>query len=140
MELNGIDQLLSRADTMGRKGDSLQNKALKRAANVINDEIVANAPTSTMPRQPKPKTQMWRSGGHAKNLLKVSGIRSKGGEKFILAGIQKSDNSKAFYLKFKEFGSSKESAKPFMAPAYEAKKQEAIEVIKEELKKGLGLK
>jgi hypothetical protein len=31
------------------------------------------------------------------------------------------------------------AARPFLGPAYESKKKEAEEIIKEELKKGLGL-
>ncbi len=55
--------------------------------------------------------------------LKVSGVRKKGGNKFVLAGIQKGDNSKIFYGKFLEFGTSKMKARPFMGPAYESKKK-----------------
>ncbi|RXI58985.1 HK97-gp10 family putative phage morphogenesis protein [Clostridium tetani] len=139
MELEGIEQLIKKVEGMGKAGARAENKALKKAGELINEEIKARAPTSVSPRQPKGKTQMWRTGKHAKELLKVSGIRSKNERKYVLAGLQRGDNSKAFYLKFKEFGSSKESAQPFMAPAYESKKEEAKEVIKQELRKALGL-
>ncbi len=71
--------------------------------------------------------------------LKVSGVRKKGGNKFVLAGIQKGDNSKIFYGKFLEFGTSKIKARPFMGPAYERKKEEAKGIIKDELRRELGL-
>jgi len=127
MELEGMEQIMKRVEEMGKAGERAENKALKEAGNLINEEIKDRAPTSSSPRQPKGKTQMWRTGQHAKELLKVSGVRSKNGMKY------------AFYLKFKEFGSSKEAAHPFMGPAYESKKEEAKEVMKEELRKELGL-
>jgi len=36
----------------------------------------------------------------------------------------------AFYWRFVEFGTAKMSARPFLRPAFEAKKQEAVEAIK----------
>lgn len=77
MELEGMDSLISKIENMGKAGTRVENKALKKAGNLINEEIKANAPTSSSPRQPKGKTQMWRTGKHAKKLLKVSNIKSK---------------------------------------------------------------
>lgn len=139
MELEGMDSLIRKLDDMGKAGTKLQNSALKKAGEVINEEIKANAPTSSTPRQPKPKTQLWRTGKHAKELLKVSGVKSKKELKYVDVGLQKGDTSKAFYLKFYEFGSSKTPATHFMSRAYESKKQEAQEIIKEELKNALKL-
>ena len=78
--------------------------------------------------------------GKLRRGLKVSGVRSKKGHKYVFAGIQKGDNSEIFYGSFLEFGTSKMAARPFLGPAYESKKREAEKVIKEELRKGLGLK
>ena len=140
LDISGMDEILSTIEYMGIEGKRVEGKALKKAANLINEEIKANAPTSAVPRQPKEKTQLWRTGKHAKTLLKISGVKSKNGQKFVLAGLQKNDNSKAFYLKFYEFGSSKTPANHFMSRAYQTKKDEAKEAIKEELRKALNLK
>lgn len=43
----------------------------------------------------------------------------------------------AFYWRFLEFGTAKMPAKPFLRPAFESKKVEASERIKEQLKKRL---
>ncbi|NFV48092.1 hypothetical protein FDJ70_10570 [Clostridium botulinum] len=139
MQLEGMDSLIRKLEDMGKAGTKVQNSALKKAGEIINNEIKANAPTSSSPRQPRPKRNLWRTGKHAKELLKVSGVKSKNGLKYVEVGIQKGDNTKAFYLKFKEFGSSKEAARPFVAPAYESKKDEAKEIIKQEIKNALGL-
>ncbi|MCD3351264.1 hypothetical protein G8V03_09725 [Clostridium botulinum D/C] len=139
MQLEGIDSLIHKLEDMGKAGAKVQNSALKKAGEVINEEIKANAPTSSSPRPPRGKTQMWRTGKHAKELLKVSGVKSKNGIKHVDVGLQKGDTSKAFYLKFYEFGSSKTPATHFMGKAYESKKEEAKEVIKQEIKNALGL-
>lgn len=124
MELDGMDNLIRKIEDMGKAGVRVENAALKKAGQIIVDEAKNNVPV---------KTEKLKKG------LKVSGVRKKGGNKFVLAGIQKGDNSKIFYGKFLEFGTSKMKAQPFMGPAYESKKEEAKEIIKDELRKGLGL-
>ncbi|EKS4344848.1 HK97 gp10 family phage protein [Clostridium botulinum] len=124
MELNGLDELIRKVQDMGKAGVRVENAALKKAGELIVEEAKNNVPV---------KTEKLKKG------LKVSGVRKKGGNKFVLAGIQKGDNSKIFYGKFLEFGTSRMKAQPFMGPAYESKKEEAKEIIKDELKKGLGL-
>lgn len=124
MELEGMDSLISKIENMGKAGARIENKALKKAGQIIINEAKKNVQVKT---------------GKLNEGLKVSGIRKKNGNKYVLAGIQKGDNSKIFYGKFLEFGTSKMGAKPFMAPAYESKKKEAKEVIKQELRKALGL-
>ncbi|ABS34505.1 phage protein, HK97 gp10 family [Clostridium botulinum A str. ATCC 19397] len=124
MELDGMDNLIRKIEDMGKAGTRIENKALKKAGELIVEEAKNSVSV---------KTEKLKKG------LKVSGVRKKGGNKFVLAGIQKGDNSKIFYGKFLEFGTSKMKARPFMGPAYESKKEEAKEVIKDELRKGLGL-
>ncbi|ABS42576.1 HK97-gp10 family putative phage morphogenesis protein [Clostridium botulinum] len=124
MELEGMDNLIRKIEDMGKAGTRIENKALKKAGELIVEEAKNNVPV---------KTEKLKKG------LKVSGVRKKGGNKFVLAGIQKGDNSKIFYGKFLEFGTSKMKARPFMGPAYESKKEEAKGIIKDELRRGLGL-
>lgn len=124
MELEGMDQLIKKIADMGKAGIMVENAALKKAGEVILEEAKNNVPERT---------------GKLKNGLKVSGVKSKNGRKYVLVGIQKSDNSEIFYGKFFEFGTSKMKAKPFMAPAYESKKRAVTEIIKEEIRRGLGL-
>lgn len=125
MELDGIEKLLDKINAMGKAGQRVENKALKKAGEVILEQAKNNVNV---------RTERLKKG------LKVSGVRNKDGRKYVLVGIQKSDNSNIFYGKFLEFGTSKNPAMPFMAPAYESRKREAIEIIKEELKSALQLK
>lgn len=119
-----MEQLIRKIEDMGKAGARVENEALKKAGEVILNEAKNNAPQKT---------------GKLKEGLKVSSVRKKNDNKYVLVGIQKGDNSNIFYGKFLEFGTSKMPAKPFMAPAYESKKEEVKEIIKEELRRGLGL-
>ncbi|HDK7182949.1 TPA: HK97 gp10 family phage protein [Clostridium botulinum] len=124
MELGGMDELIRKIEDIGKAGTRIENAALKKAGELIVEEAKNNVPV---------KTEKLKKG------LKVSGVHKKNGNKFVLAGIQKGDNSRIFYGKFLEFGTSKMKAQPFMGQAYESKKEEAKEIIKQELKNALGL-
>ena len=67
--------------------------------------------------------------------IKASGVRTREGMKQVLVG----PGDAGWYGKFVEFGTVKMKANPFMARGYETSKEEAVEKIAEELKKGLGL-
>ena len=124
IELQGMQGLLNSLTELGRKGSRIENKALKAAAKPILDAAVANAPVLS---------------GAGKAGLKISRVKTKGDTKTVLIGIGKGDISEIFYMKFLEFGTSKMPARPFLQPAYESKKNEAIRILKEEFQKGLGL-
>ncbi len=128
MEFQGIDSLISKIDAMGKAGLKIEKTALKKAGESILDEA----------------RDILESDGHVrtgklKKGLKVSGLKRKGNKKYINVGIQKGDNSNIFYGKFLEWGTSKMSAKPFLGPAYENKREEAKEIIINEIKRGLRL-
>jgi HK97 gp10 family phage protein len=138
VELQGVDEYL--ADLRRRLGsasDRLEKKGLVKAGGIIQEEMRSRAPRSASPRQPAPKTQMWRTGQHAADGIKLSRLIRKEGQKYILIGIQPGDNSKYFYLKFFEFGTSKLSAEPWCEPSLHAKKGEALQALADEFRKGL---
>lgn len=155
LEVVGLEELQKKISELGKKGTKIGNKALLKAAQPILDDAVKNAPVDET------------KSNHAKDLLKISRPRSKGDTKYVLVGLDKGDVSEAFYLKFAEWGTSAHSikvqkgkqiaggilkstknkpinipslpARPFLQPAYERNKKQAIEIIKQELKRGLGL-
>lgn len=123
VDFSCIDKLKERADVMGRKGKKIIDKALDVGADVILDEMVKRCPVKT---------------GKAKKHLKKSKVKSKGAQKYINIGVNKEDNSEAFYLKFYEYGTSKgQVARPFMRPTFEDKKDEALKKTKQVMKEGL---
>jgi len=124
IELQGMQELLNSLTDLGKRGKRIENKALLAAAKPILDAAVANAPVKS---------------GKGQAGLKIGRIKSKGDTKTVLIGIGKGDISEIFYMKFHEFGTSKMPAHPFLQPAYESKKAEAIRILKEEFRRGLGL-
>ena len=126
IELQGMQELLDSLTALGRRGSRIENKALKAAAKPILD-----AATSTNAFSDR--------SGEGRSGLKISRVKTKGDTKTVLVGIEKGDISEIFYMKFLEFGTSKMPARPFLQPAYESKKSEAIRILKEEFQKGLGL-
>lgn len=127
IELQGMQELLNSLTELGRKGSRIENKALLAAAKPILDEATSTSAFSDV-------------SGKLRAGLKISRVKNKGGTKHVLIGIEKGDISEIFYGKFLEFGTSRQNASPFLQPAYESKKGEAIRILREEFRKGLGLK
>lgn len=124
IELIGVDEILNKLQQIGTNISRLENKALKNAAEpVLEDARATNAFND--------KSGKLRKG------LKISNIKKKEGVKYVLVGVDKSDNSKIFYGKFLEFGTSKMAARPFLQPAYEKNKDNIQQAIAETLKEGL---
>lgn len=122
IELSGVDEILNKLQKIGANVSKLENQALRNAAEPVLEDAKANAPVRT---------------GKLKEGLKISSIKIKEGMKYVLVGVDKSDNSKIFYSKFIEFGTTKMSARPFLGPAYEKNRREIIEEIKNTLREGL---
>lgn len=126
VEIKGMNELVAKAQELGRKGKSIQNKALLAGAQPILNEAVQT-------------TEFKDMTGRLRKDLKIGRPKSKGNTKYVLVGIDKGDISEVFYGKFIEFGDSTQPAKPYLGPAYENHKAEAREIIKTVLKEGLGL-
>lgn len=126
LELKGMEELMDKIEALGGAGSKIENQALLKAAKPILDDAVATVVF-------KDRSTDLRKG------LKISRPKKKGDTKYVLVGIDKGDISEIFYGKMVEWGTSKMAARPFLAPAYERNKSEAIDIIKEEFRKGLGL-
>lgn len=127
IELDGMDALLSKLEEMATKtANNITNSALKAAAIPLLED--AKSTSSFADRS-----------GNLREGLKIGDIKTKNGVKYIEIGIDKGDISKIFYGKFIEWGTSKEAARPFLQPALEKNKDIVKEIIKDELRRGLGL-
>ncbi len=124
-KLEGMDKLVKDIEQLGRKGGSIENKALKEAAIPILKDAKSLAPVLT---------------GKGRAGLDIGNIRRSKGIKYINIGVEKGNNSDIFYMKFHEYGTSKMAAKPFLGPAYEKNKNLSKTIIINILKEGLGLK
>ena len=124
IELEGMQELLDNLQQLGQKAARIENQALTKAAEPILADAVQNAPEKT---------------GRGKRGLTISRPRKQGEGRYVLVGLDRGDISEIFYMKFHEFGTSKMKARPFLGPAYEKNKNKAVEIIRNELRRGLGL-
>ena len=122
--LKGMDAIINKLYSINANVNKLSNQALKKAGEPVLVEAKSLAPIMS---------------GNLKDGLKISGIKTKAGIKYVLVGIDRGDISPIFYGKFVEYGTSNGNypRQPFLAPAYESKKGEATRIIAEVLKGGL---
>lgn len=124
IELQGLDDLLNQLQQICDKAGRVENKALKAAAQPVADEMKSLVRVSSIDHQ------------HIRDDIQISGVKTKGGLKYIEIGPGKETNWRA---KFLEWGTSKMQAKPFAQPAYEHKKKDVIEIMKQTIAEALGL-
>lgn len=148
--LHGLDGVLDNLKKLGAEASKRggpARAALAKAAKVIRDEAIKRAPEKTgnlrdniiMKRDPKPQMVgaaevYWvgvKGGGRRKYAdTKRNRRNRRTGQEYEVSG-------NAWYWKFHEFGTEKMRARPFLRPAFEATKQEALETIITELKRGI---
>lgn len=148
IELDGMEEIINRVQVMGRAAKDTEEKAVQDAGKVILDEAINNL-----------KGQVKARTGDLEGGLSMSAVKGSSGRRYTLIGIQKEDNSNIYYGKFIEWGASAHriiirrgkskqrvvnhpgiSAKPYLGPAYESKKNEAKEIMKRILQTSLGIK
>ena len=120
MEIEGIEELLDKLQRLGEQSKRIENKALREAGSVVEEAIKNETPVRS---------------GTLKKSIKTSGVKTKDGMKHVEVG----PGNDAFYSRFVEFGTVKLKANPFMGRGYEKSKNEAMNKISEEIRKGLGL-
>ena len=112
------DEITRMADAFVDSGGAGLDKIVKAGAEVILQQAKINAPSRS---------------GTLRNDLKVV-MKNRGGRTKARIGVQK--GSKAFYATFVEYGHGgphPAGPHPFLAPAFDAKQEEAYSVIKSEL-------
>lgn len=117
--------------------------AVGAGAAVIRNEAKARAPVSTGDaRAGHPPPGTLRRSIYQKQIRELSsavkqtfyvGVRK--GKHYRNQGKKGNLSQDAYYAKFVEFGTAKMAARPFMRPAFEAKKGEAVQAIKDYLAK-----
>lgn len=106
--------------------------AIRAGAVVIQNEARQKAPQSAGPHKVGRKIKgVIVQPGHLRKNIKVRMAPRKSRTSPIEYWVYVS--KRAWYWKFVEFGTKKMSAKQFMRPAFDSRKQEALERIKEYL-------
>ena len=101
-----------------------------KGARVIRNEARSLAPKDTGEMAKDIMIKRERSEGDHVASFSVF-VRT--GKKSRLAGRARDVDKDSYYWRFLEFGTAKMPAQPFMRPAFEAKKEEAVDAIGEEL-------
>lgn len=142
VEIHGLDQILRRIKALppelgATRGGPLR-KALRAGAKVIKDEAIANAPESDE-----------GSGGFPPGRLKRSiRVRTErhpeklGATEAMIVDLrrgsrrnQKTDATR--YGSYVELGTAKTDPQPFLRPAFDTKKHEALRVIVKAMEKAV---
>ena len=129
-------------DALGHLPEALRRQvvlaALRKAARPIVRDAKAKARRGTDPRRRGSKKQR-RSGeseriGHGADSIAARAMKatSKTG-----ATVAVGPDARHWYMKFLEFGSSRQTPDRFLTPAFEINKERAAELVGEELWKSL---
>jgi len=147
VKIQGLEQLQM---ALNQLPIELQGKPLRAAvaagAKVIQKQAIENAEphrlTGTLERNiviaktrhPVPGQAQYSVGIRR---VKKWYVNSAANKRKHRAGKSYEVYGEAYYWRFLEFGTSKIPKSPFLVPAFESKKIEAIEVIKKRLAKGI---
>ncbi len=120
--VDGFSDLLDEVERMAAAPAHVENEALKAAAQPICDEA-------------KKTTAFIDRSGKLRESIKVGKVKKdSNGAKYVLIAT---DDPIAHLVEEGHGGPSPAPAHPYMRPAFEAKKGEAVEIIKATLKEAL---
>ncbi|QXE85968.1 HK97 gp10 family phage protein [Geomonas nitrogeniifigens] len=129
IEIKGLAELEKRLQALPDKlAKNVLTRALRAGAAVFRDEAKRIAPKDTGEMARDIMLKKPRKGNGLEYQVYV-----RSGKKSRMAGKKRNVDRDSFYWRFVEFGTAKMAAKPFMRPAFEAKRQEAIEKVRESL-------
>lgn len=146
--LDGIlDALKALPPEVASKNGGPARVALAKGARVIRDDARLRAPKDTgalaanivMKRDGNPQ----RFGANERYTVGVRGgslstfSNTKRNRRKGVVGKKYEKQSSTYYWRFKEFGTKKMPADPFLRPAFESKKEEAMNVIASTLASGI---
>lgn len=144
VEVQGLKELADAlralpTEISGKSGGPLA-KGLRSAGNVIRDEAKRKAPVLSEPSK-------YRKPGTVRDAIKTrrDRIQAPGATETFEVYVQKAKGGKRgtfspddpYYWPFVEFGTKKMAARPFLRPAFEAKKDEALRTFETTLAKAI---
>lgn len=106
MEFEGLDNLIKTVESLASEADidNTNKKILKECGDLAYQTV------KPLIHKSKDNSKSGRKGsrpnGHASDNVPTPKFRTKHGEKYIIIGWEKSDNSEYWYMKIEEWGSS----------------------------------
>ena len=147
VHIEGLDTIFQKLIEMP---DNERRKILRRAANagaiVFRDEARQRAPKyeKEIKEKDHPPAGTLKRSIVTKYIAKDSDrfnatyyVTVRRGKKYQKQGIRGDKSQDAFYAQFVEYGTQKMAARPFMRPAFEAKKKQAAELVTEKIIEGV---
>ena len=142
VQVQGLDQLAKALRELPQRvARNGMRAAVYAGAKVIRDEAKLQAPVATGDlgaNQPPPGTL--KRSVIMKQIPELSGAQKqtffvtvRHGKKYRKQGKKGNLSQDAWYWRFVEFGTVKMSARPFLRPAFDMKKHEAVTAIKTRL-------
>lgn len=135
VEIRGLRELSDALKALPKKMERrVLNAALMSGAREIAKEAQIRAPVDkgTVRRNIRARPGRPDAGHNATVIVSVRRLTGRAIAKLKAKGKTADD---PFYWRFLEFGTSKAPARPFMRPAFEAKKVSAAHTIKDALKR-----
>lgn len=132
-----LDNISNVLTAMGAKADAIIDDFLIEAGKIIQQEVTRNIDTILTKTSPSERARSIAKYGKARDKIKLGEIRDGKKGRYIVTGILGTDNSNQFYLKFAEYGSSKQSATPIFRPAMIAKEAEIEKLFMSKMDKML---
>lgn len=134
--LSGLKELAAALRELGpRVARNTLRRAVSSGARLIRDEARIKAPVDTGEMR---KDIMIKRERAAKDVMSARySVFVLSGKKSRLAGKRRNVDKDSFYWKFVELGTSKMSARPFLRPAYEVKKEDAVKTIGDVIDAGI---
>lgn len=131
--LIGFAEMAKRLRDLGPKvGRKHLRAATSKGAAVIRKKARELAPVDT--GEMRKDIQQKRDKTSGDNIASYS-VYTRSGKRSRLSGKARNVDKDSFYWKFQEFGTAKMPAQPFMRPAFESEKENAVDEIGAELDK-----
>lgn len=124
LEVMGLEQLIRQLNNVSQSTEGTFKDTLKDIADDMLNEM-------------KQTTAFQDKTGNLRNSLDVTEIEGSGVNVSLKVGANYARKGNHAHLI--EYGTSKMTARPFIAPVYVSKKREVIEKIKQALRRAIGI-
>jgi len=135
--LTGFKELAEALKQLGpRVAKNTLRRAVSAGAVTVRNEARARAPVDT--GEMKKDIQVKREKDQRDGPLAARySVFVRSGKKSRLSGKSRNIQKDSFYWKFIELGTSKMAAQPFLVPAFESRKEDAVRIIGEKIDEGI---
>lgn len=126
-------RIKDRLDRLRSNVEGAVRPAAQAGIQIYYDEVKERTPVGESVHHTKGKKQTFQPGNLKASIYQAYAEKESGeGSATYRVSYNK---KKAFYGRFVENGTSKMAAKPFIRPSYDARRQDAINAAREELRK-----